>query len=154
MSCASRVARLLQSMTMSRLWYASSHSTRSGSPVPRYGVRSSGATIASALKSTAGAATPTSARRAQITSCTSGWFSQLVPRRFQMNGTASSRKTSTPRLARRRIVSSIAQKTSGFDQSRSHCQLLNVVQTQASSVGSHVKLPGANAGKTSRSVRS
>ena len=67
---------------------------------------------------------------------------------------ASSRRQSTPWLARNSTISTNSQNTSGLDQSRSHCQELKVVQTQASASGSQVKLPGAVAGKTSGSVAS
>ena len=61
---------------------------------------------------------------------TSGWFWQLVPSRFQTNAIASSRSTSTPALARNRMMSAYSANTSGLDQLVSHCQVLNVVQTQ------------------------
>ncbi len=89
---------------------------------------------------------------AWVMPCTSGWFWLLVPNRFQMNAMASSRSTSTPRLARNSTTSAISASTSGFDQSRSHCQELNVVQTQPSRSSSWVKLPGAKSGNTSGSV--
>ena len=89
------------------------------------------------------------ARSAWVMACTSGWFWQEVPRRFHTKAIASSRRQSTPRLARNRMMSANSVKTSGLDQSRSHCQELNVVQTQPSRSSSQVKLPGANAGKTS-----
>jgi hypothetical protein len=44
----------------------------------------------------------------------SGWFWQVVPNRFHMNGTASMRKTSTPRLASQVISPSIASVTAGL----------------------------------------
>ena len=94
------------------------------------------------------------ARSTWVMACTSGWFWDVVPSRFQMKAMASSRSTSTPRLARNRTMSAYSQTTSGFDQSRSHCQLLNVVHTQASRSSSHVKLPGAKSGNTSGSERS
>ena len=63
---------------------------------PRYGTRSRGATIASALNATAGAAIRSAARNACSSSWTSGWFWQFVPSRFHRNGAASRRSTSTP----------------------------------------------------------
>ena len=47
-------------------------------------------------------------------SCTSGWFMHDVPSRFHMNGTASMRKISMPRLASHSTVSRIAAKTFGL----------------------------------------
>ena len=67
--------------------------------------------------------------------CTSGWFWQAVPIRFQRNAIASSRSTSTPRLASHKMISANSASTAGFDQSRSHCHSLNVVQTQRVEVG-------------------
>ena len=52
------------------------------------------------------------------------------------------------------MISTNSQKTSGFDQSRSHCHSLNVVHTHACAAWSQLKFPGAKAGKTSGSVRS
>jgi hypothetical protein len=80
------------------------------------------------LKTTAGATIRAQARSAWSRSWTSGWFWQLVPSRFQMNPTASSRSTSTPRLARLRSTSAISVKTRGLDQFRSHWKVLKVVQ--------------------------
>ncbi len=51
-------------------------------------------------------------------------------------------------------MSANSANTSGFDQSRSHWNSLNVVHTQPSSSSSQVKLPGAKSGKTSGRVRS
>ena len=59
-----------------------------------------------------------------------GRFWQVVPSRFHMKATASRRNTSTPLLARKRIWSRIARKTSGLAQFRSHWNSLKVVQTQ------------------------
>ena len=59
-----------------------------------------GPTIASALNIKEGAAIRAAARRAWVMPCTSGWFWQFVPIRFQRNAIASRRKQSTPRLAR------------------------------------------------------
>ena len=58
-------------------------------PVPRYGTRSVGETIASARKTTAGQAMPATARKTCVMACTSGWFCDVVPRRFQMKAMAS-----------------------------------------------------------------
>ena len=85
--------------------------------------------------------------------CTSGWFWQSVPSRFQTKAMASSRSTSTPRLARNSTISAYSANTSGFAQLTSHCQELNVVHTQPSTSSSQVKLPGAKSGKTSGRVR-
>ena len=110
--------------------------------------------MASALNTTAGQAMRATARSAWVMACTSGWFCDVVPSRFQMKAMASRRRTSTPRLARKRTMSAYSHMTSGFDQSTSHCHELNVVHTQPSRSASHVKLPGANSGNTSGSVRS
>ena len=123
-------------------------------PEPRYCTRSRGPTIASALNATAGAAIRVTVCSAWVIACTSGWFWQDVPIRFHRKAMASSRSTSTPRLASHRMISANSASTEGFAQLRSHCHWLNVVQTQASRSGSWVKLPGANSGKTSGSVRS
>jgi hypothetical protein len=48
-----------------------------------------------------------------------------------MNGTASSRKISMPRLASQRIVSSTAANTRGLSQLRSHWYGKNEVHTHA-----------------------
>ncbi len=102
----------------------------------------------------AGAARRVTVRRAWVRACTSGWFWQAVPRRFHVNAMASSRIASTPWLARWSTMSAYSQKTSGLAQLTSHCQLLKVVQTQASRSSSQVKLPGAKSGNTSGSVSS
>ena len=70
--------------------------------------------MASALKITAGATILTIARKAWMSWNTSGWFWQFVPIRFHRNGAASSRSTSTPRLARKNISSTISRNTSGL----------------------------------------
>ena len=70
--------------------------------------------MASALKTTPGAASCVSACSSWSRVCPSGWFWQVVPRRFHMNGTASMRKTSTPRLASQVISPSIASVTAGL----------------------------------------
>ena len=70
--------------------------------------------MASALKTVAGAATASSARNAWRRAWASGWFSQSVPMRFHRNGTASSRRTSTPWLASRPITASISANTTGL----------------------------------------
>ena len=110
--------------------------------------------MASALKTVAGQAIRATARSTWVRACTSGWFWQLVPSRFQVNAMASSRSTSTPRLARKRTMSAYSSTTSGFDQLTSHCHSLNVVHTQPERSSSQVKLPGAKSGNTSGSVRS
>ena len=89
-------------------------------PTPRYAGRSAGPTIASALKITAGQAIRATVRRACVRSWTSGWFWQAVPIRFQRNAIASSRNTSTPRLARPTMMSAYSQSTDGFAQLTSH----------------------------------
>ena len=94
------------------------------------------------------------ARSAWVTACTSGWFWQSVPMRFHRNAMASRRRHSTPWLARKQTISANSQRTSGLSQARSHCQVLNVVQTQPCRSSSQLKLPGAKSGKTSGSVRS
>ena len=123
-------------------------------PRPRYCTSCSGATIASALKTTAGQAIRATARSAWVIACTSGWFWQSVPIRLNVNAIASSRSTSTPALARNRTMSAYSAKTSGLAQFTSHCKELNVVHTQASRSSSQVKFPGAKSGKTSGRVRS
>ena len=78
-----------------------------------------------------------------------------VPSRLPMNGTASSRKISMPRLASQRIVSSTAANTRGLSQLRSHWYGKNVVHTHAcASSAPSVKEPGAWSGKTSLTVAS
>jgi hypothetical protein len=89
-----------------------------------------------------------------VITCTSGWFWQLVPSRFQTNAMASNRSTCTPWFARNRMISVYSANTSGLAQFTSHCQELNVVHTQPSRSGEWVKLPGAKSGKTSGRVRS
>jgi hypothetical protein len=54
------------------------------------------------------------ARNACRSRWASGWFWQSVPIRFHRNGTASSRSTSMPRLARASIVPSMARNTAGL----------------------------------------
>ena len=76
--------------------------------------------MASALNIVAGQAIRTTVRNAWVRAWTSGWFWQLVPIRFQVNAIASSRKTSTPSLARVRMMSAYSQSTSGFAQFTSH----------------------------------
>ena len=110
--------------------------------------------MASALKTTAGHAIRATTRSAWVIACTSGRFWQAVPSRFHRNAIASSRKTSTPRLARVRMMSAYSCRTAGLAQSTSHCQELNVVQTHPWRSSSQVKLPGAKSGKTSGMVRS
>ena len=110
--------------------------------------------MASALNTTAGRTIRAQARRARSRSWTSGWFWQLVPSRFQMNPIASSRSTSTPRLARLSRTSAISTKTRGLDQFRSHWKVLKPVQTRLPVSGRKLKLPGAKSGKTSGRVRS
>ena len=83
-------------------------------------MRSSGETIASALKATDGAAMRMQARMIWVRSCTSGWFWQLVPMRFQVKAMASRRKTSTPLFASQHMRSTNSHRTSGFAQFRSH----------------------------------
>ena len=75
---------------------------------------SSGATMASALKSTPGAAIRISARYALSTCKTSGWFWLFVPSRFHINGTASRRRTSTPTFAKNSISAKTLRKTSAL----------------------------------------
>ncbi len=62
----------------------------------------------------------TTVRNSRVTSCTSGWFWLDVPSRFHRKAMASSRSTSTPRLARWQTIAANSHTTSGFDQSRSH----------------------------------
>ena len=109
--------------------------------------------MASALKTTAGQAIRTTARRAWVIACTSGWFWQSVPSRFQTKAMASSRNTSTPRLARNKTISEYSANTSGLAQLTSHCQELKVVQTQPGTSSSQVKLPGREIGEDLRQVR-
>ena len=104
------------------------------------------------MKATAGQAIRATIRSAWVSACTSGWFWQSVPSRFQVKAIASSRNTSHPALARSQMMSANSSSTAGFDQSRSHCQELKVVHTQPSSSSSQLKLPGAKSGKTSGSV--
>ena len=52
-------------------------------------------------------------RSARVSSCTSGWFWQSVPIRFQMKAIASRRSTSTPRLARPRMMSAYSHEHVG-----------------------------------------
>ena len=70
--------------------------------------------MASALRTRPGAASRVSARKARSSACASGWFWQSVPIRFHKNGAASTRSTSTPRLARANIVPSMARNTAGL----------------------------------------
>ena len=98
-------------------------------PNPRYCTKSRGPTIASALKTVAGQAIRATARSTWVSACTSGWFWQLVPIRFHVKAMASSRSTSTPRLARKSTMSAYSTSTSGFDQLTSHCHSLKVVHT-------------------------
>ncbi len=76
--------------------------------------------MASALNRVAGAAIRATARSAWVSEWTSGWFWQLLPSRFQVNAIASSRNTSTPSLARVRMMSANSHSTSGLAQLRSH----------------------------------
>lgn len=76
--------------------------------------------MASALNTTAGQAIRATARSAWVSACTSGWFWQFVPIRFQVKAIASSRNTSTPWLASARMMSANSQSTSGFAQLTSH----------------------------------
>ena len=76
----------------------------------------------------------------------------IVSSRLKVKAMASSRSTSTPRLAQKRTRSTNSRKTSGLLQLRSHWKALKVVQTQRPSSSSKVKLPGAEAGKTSGRV--
>ena len=110
--------------------------------------------MASDLNTSPGAAIRHRALNAWISRCASGRFSQVVPSRFQVNATASSRSTSTPVLARNSISAAIARNTSGLAYLRSHWKLLNVVHTQRCIPWCQVKLPRRVAGKISRSVRS
>ncbi len=110
--------------------------------------------MASALNAKAGQAMRATVLSTWVTAWTSGSFWQVVPIRFHRKAIASRRSTSTPRLARNRMISANSTSTSGLDQSRSHCQALNVVQTHCCSSSSNEKLPGAKSGNTSGSVRS
>ena len=139
---------------MSELWYARSLTCPTYGPIPRYWIKSRGPTMASALKTKAGAAIRARARKTDVRACTSGWFWQSVPIRFQVKAMASSRSTSTPRLARNKMMSTYSPSTAGLDQLTSHCQELKVVQTQPWACSSQVKLPGAKSGKISGSERS
>ena len=87
--------------------------------------------MASALNATAGQAIRATARSAWVSACTSGWFWQLVPSRFH-----SERDRVQPEHLDAEVgqeqddVGELARRPRGCDQSRSHCQALNVVQTQ------------------------
>ncbi len=109
--------------------------------------------MASALKIVAGQASRVTVRSAWVRACTSGWFWQEVPSRFQMKAIASSRITSTPWLARSSTMSAYSQNTSGLAQLTSHCQLLNVVQTQPSSAPSCSEVAGREVRKHLRQAR-
>ena len=113
-----------------------------------------GATIASARNATEGHAIRATARSTWVSACTSGSPWQAVPIRFQMKAIASSRSTSTPRLARSSTMPANSSRTAGLAQLRSHWNSLNVVQTQAPRSSSQLKLPGANSGNTSGRVAS
>ena len=113
-----------------------------------------GATIASALRSTAGQAMRVRARRTSVMAWTSGWPWQSVPLRLMVKAMASRRSTSTPRLARFRTMPANSAMTWGLRQLRSHWKELKVVHTQPPTPSSQVKLPGAKSGKTSGRVRS
>ena len=89
-----------------------------------------GATIASALNATAGQAIRVTARSTCVMACTSGSPWQSVPRRFHMKAMASSRRTSTPRFARSRMMPAYSRRTSGLAQLTSHWNSLKVVHTQ------------------------
>ena len=102
----------------------------------------------------AGAAIPRAARKTWAIKWASGWFWQLVPKRFHVKATASSRMISTPRLARLSNTSTISYKTSGLAQLRSHWNSRKVVQTHAFISSTHVKFPGAMVAKTSGKVAS
>ena len=79
-----------------------------------YWITSSGCTMASDLKISAGAASRSTRLKAWSSRWASGSDSHGVPRRFQMNATASIRSTSMPWLARKSISPAMARKTAGF----------------------------------------
>ena len=124
-------------------------------PVPRYCTRSRGPTIASALNTTAGRGDP--GQRAQrlgdrvhLGLVLAGGAQPLPEERDRVQPQHLDPEVRQAQDDRRRTRAS----TSGLAQLRSHCQALNVVQTQPSRSSSQVKLPGAKSGNTSGSVRS
>ena len=108
-SRTSRVASEFHSRAMSSGLYESWHSSRL-----MYSFTSSGWTMASDLKSSAGAAMRNTALKACTSVCAWGRLSQSVPSSFQVKASASSRSTSVPMLARKSISAAMSWKTAGL----------------------------------------